>query len=177
MTYRLHNLTEVINGVLIAMNQDTPATVLLCEKPIERPVDRLPSGNSPVLSAGIIERQLIWSSFRPDDWEILVYKLTEGWEACFFRWPLHHEHAIGSSFDAVRQRAEQRIRILEARHLKGTHWRRPAAATLTEAKTPAIIVRNGNGRKPLEICEASRQRVIRKANVRCVEASKRKPWA
>ena len=121
------------------MNQDTRATVLLCEKKqIEPPVDRLPADNLPVVSAGIIQKQLIWSSFRADDWEILVYKLTEGWEACFSRWPLHHEHATGSSFDAVRKRAEQRIRILEARRLKGTHWRRPAAATLTQTKTPAV---------------------------------------
>src|SRR5688572_9415908 len=123
------------------MNQNTPATVLLCEKQIETPVDRLPARNSPSASAGIIERQLIWSSLRPDDWEILVYKLSEGrgWEVCFFRWPLHHEHATGSAFDTVRQRAEQRIRVLEARRLKGTHWRRPIAATLTQTKRPAII--------------------------------------
>lgn len=125
------------------MNEDTiPATVLLCENQIERSVDRLPSGNSPVPSAGIVERQLIWSSVRPDDWEILVYKQTEGWEVCFFRWPLHHEHASGSSFDAVRQRAEQRIRVLEARRLKGAHWQRPVAATLTETKRPAIAPRS-----------------------------------
>ena len=128
-----------LSGVLIAMENDTiPETVLLCEKQIERPVDLPRSGKATVLSTGIIERQLIWSSFRPDDWEILVYKLTEGWEACFSRWPLHHEHATGSSFDAVRKRAEQRIRILEARRLKGTHWRRPAAATLTQTKMPAV---------------------------------------
>jgi hypothetical protein len=120
------------------MNQDTPANVLLCEKHIERPVDRLPSANSPILSTGTIQRQLIWSSFRPDDWEILVYKQTEGWEVCFYRWPLHHEHATGSSFDSVRQRAEQRIRVLEARRLKGMHWQRPVATTLTEPKRPAV---------------------------------------
>ena len=106
------------------MDNDTiPETVLLCEKQIERPVDRPRSGNSSVVSPGISERQLIWSSLRPDDWEILVYKQIEGWEACFFRWPLHHEHATGSSFDSVRQRAEQRIRVLEARRLKTTQWR------------------------------------------------------
>jgi hypothetical protein len=124
------------------MNQDTPATVLFCEKQVERPVDRLPSGNSPVVSTGGIERQLIWSSFRPDDWEILVYKQTEGWEVCFFRWPLHHEHATGSSFESVRQRAEHRIRVLEARRLKGMHWQRPVAATLTETKRPAVPPRS-----------------------------------
>ena len=125
------------------MNKNTaPETILFCEKQIERPVDPPRSGNSPGLSAGVIERQLIWSSLRPDDWEILVYKQTEGWEACFFRWPLHHEHATGSSFDSVRQRAEQRIRILEARRLKGASWQRPATVILTATNTPAIVPRS-----------------------------------
>lgn len=142
MTYRLQRSHRLIDGVLISMNRDAiPETVLLCEKQIVRPVDRLPSGNSPVLSTGIIERRLIWSSLRPDDWEILVYKQTDGWEACFFRWPLHHEHATGSSFDSVRQRAEQRIRILEAGGLKGTSWQPPVAAAFT-ATRPAIIPRS-----------------------------------
>ena len=70
-----------------------------------------------------IARQLIWSSCKPDDWEVLVYKRDDLWEVCFFRWPLHHEHATGSSFNSVRQRAEQRIRTLEARGLKTTEWR------------------------------------------------------
>jgi hypothetical protein len=120
------------------MNKDTiPEVVLLREKQIERPVYLLRSGNPPVLSADIIERQLIWSSLRPNDWEILVYKQTEGWEVCFFRWPLHHEHATGPSFDAVRQRAEQKIRFLEARQLKGTNWQRPVAASCTATERPA----------------------------------------
>ena len=95
------------------MNKNIPENVLLCEKQFERPADGLRSGNAPVLSANMIERQLIWSSRKPDDWEILVYKQNECWEACFFRWPIHHEHATGSSFASVRQRAEQRIRVLE----------------------------------------------------------------
>jgi hypothetical protein len=106
------------------MNKNTiPETVLLCEKQIERTVAGLRSGNSPVLLADISERKLIWSSRKPHDWEILIYKSADRWEACFFRWPIHHEHATGSSFDSVRQRAEQRIRILEARRLKTTEWR------------------------------------------------------
>ena len=106
------------------MNKNTiPEAVLLCEKQIERRVDGQRSGNSLVLSANIIERQLIWSSHKSDDWEILIYKQTECWEACFFRWPIHHEHATGSSFNSVRQRAEQRIRILEAGRLKRAEWR------------------------------------------------------
>jgi len=105
------------------MNKDiSPESVLMCENQIERPVDRLRSGNPQLLSSATLPRQLIWSSLRADDWEILVYKRNEGWEACFFRWPLHHEHATGSSFDSVRHRAEQRIRFLESRHLKGTNW-------------------------------------------------------
>ena len=110
------------------MNENTiPETVLaalgLCEKQIERRVNE-PSSNSPVFSTNTIERQLIWSSRKPDDWEVLIYKQTEGWEACFFRWPIHHEHATGSSFNSVRQRAEQRIHILEAGGLKKAEWRR-----------------------------------------------------
>jgi len=113
--------SEVMLRVL-TMNENTiPETVLLCEKQIERRVEL--SSNSPVLPTNTIERQLIWSSRKPDDWEVLVYKHTEGWEACFFRWPIHHEHATGSSFNSVRQRAEQRIRILEAGRLKRAEWR------------------------------------------------------
>lgn len=81
------------------------------------------SGNSLVPSANMIEKRLIWSSQKAGDWEILVYKQTEGWEVCFFRWPIHHEHATGPSFDSVKQKAEQRIRVLEAGHLKFTKWR------------------------------------------------------
>ncbi len=105
------------------MNKNIPENVLLCERQIERPVDGLGLGNSPVMSANIIERQLIWSSRKPDDWEILIYKRSECWEACFFRWPIHHEHATGSSFESVKQRAEQRIRVLEAGRLMKTEWR------------------------------------------------------
>jgi len=83
----------------------------------------LPDHDSFVLPADSNGRQLIWSSRQPDDWEILVYKQPDHWEACFFRWPVHHEHASGPSFDSVRQRAEQRIRVLEALGLKTTKWR------------------------------------------------------
>jgi hypothetical protein len=108
----------------VKMNKNTiPETVLSCEKQMERTVTGLRSSDSPVLSADIIGRTLIWSSRKPDDWEILVYKYSDRWEACFFRWLIHHEHATGSSFDSVRHRAEQRIRVLEARRLKTTEWR------------------------------------------------------
>jgi len=100
-----------------------PENVLWCEKQTERPVDVPRLGNPPVMSANIIERRLIWSTRQPDDWEILIYKQNERWEACFFRWPIHHEHATGSSFDSVKKRAEQRIRVLEAGRLKKTEWR------------------------------------------------------
>ena len=54
------------------MNKNTiPEAVLLCEKQIEQSVDGQLS--SSVLSANLIERQLIWSSRKADDWEILVY--------------------------------------------------------------------------------------------------------
>jgi len=83
----------------------------------------LPDHDSFVHPADSNGRQLIWSSRQPDDWEILVYKQPDHWEACFFRWPVHHEHASGPSFDSVRQRAEQRIRVLEVQGLKTTKWR------------------------------------------------------
>jgi hypothetical protein len=77
---------------------------------------------TPLLPTDCVSRQLIWSSHKANDWEILVYKHDENWEACFFRWPLHHEHASGPSFESVKGRAEQRILFLEARRLKGTNW-------------------------------------------------------
>jgi hypothetical protein len=104
-------------------NQAISETVLLCEKHIERPTDDLRPRNSTAPSANLIEKQLIWSSRKQNDWEILVYKQGEVWDVCFFRWPIHHEHATGSSFDAVRQRAELRIRVLEADRLRATEWR------------------------------------------------------
>ena len=107
------------------MNMNTIPQTVLCEKQIEHEVDGLRSGDSLVRSANQNEKQLIWSTRKPDEWEILVYKQTAGWEACFFRWPIHHEHATGSSFDAVRLRAEQRIRFLKAGRLKNTEWRQP----------------------------------------------------
>ena len=100
-----------------------PDTVLSCENHLERRPDGLRSSNPLILSANIVERQLIWSSRKPDDWEILVYKQGEGWDACFFRWPIHHEHATGSSFDSVVRTAERRIRALEAGRLRATEWR------------------------------------------------------
>ena len=96
-----------------------PENVRSCEKKIDRQIDRPRSSDLSVRSANMIERQLIWSSRTPAEWEILVYKQGESWEACFFRWPNHHEHAAATSFASVRQRAEQRIRVLEARRLSG----------------------------------------------------------
>ena|SRR5207249_8737116 len=55
--------------------------------------------------------------------EILIYKRADLWEACFFLWAFHHEHAIGSSFDCVKNRAEDRIRILQEKKFKSAGWR------------------------------------------------------
>lgn len=90
-----------------------------CGKKVDLQFDPPRFSDSPIRSADVIEKQLIWSSRIPADWEILVYKQGERWEACFFRWPSHHEHAAGTSFASVRQRAEQRIRVLEARRQSG----------------------------------------------------------
>ena len=109
------------------MNKNTvhaQALLLNSREQLVHPTDNelLPYHDSFVLPADSNGRQLIWSSRQPDDWEILVYKQPHEWEACFFRWPVHHEHASGPSFDSVRQRAEQRIRVLEVQGLKTTKW-------------------------------------------------------
>jgi hypothetical protein len=117
------------------MNKNTLSqTVVVCEKPIEGTVNMPPFRNPPVRSTKIVERQLIWSSRKPNDWEILVYKQTEDWEACFFRWPIHHEHVMGSSFELVRQKAERRIRLLEAGRLKSAEW--PHRSVTTTSQDP-----------------------------------------
>ena len=67
-------------------------------------------------------KRLIWSGSFSPDWEILVYRKGDVWEACFFRWAIHHEHVIGSTFDGVQDRAEERIRKLEAGCLNSTTW-------------------------------------------------------
>jgi hypothetical protein len=116
-----------------------PEAVLLCEKHIEGRVARQRSGDSPFLTANMLsanttERRLIWSSSRPDNWEILVYNGSEGWEVCFFQLPLHHEHASGHSFESVRRRAEQRIRTFEAGRVRDASWRRPTVAAAGVSK-------------------------------------------
>ena len=137
-----------------------PEAVLLCEKHIEGRVARQPAGNSPFLttnrlSANTTERRLIWSSSRPDDWEILVYNGSEGWEVCFFQLPLHHEHATGHSFDSVRRRAEQRIRTLEAgTRVRDANWRRPAAAAAGVSKI------KGSLRLVRDIVEAQQSKLV-----------------
>jgi|SRR5215510_1289357 len=103
-------------------------------EPVDKPfrtIEKKPwsfQGNGLENSANVMAdqptpRQLVWSARNNDDWEILVYRYGELWEACFFRWAIHHEHVIGSSFDSVRRRVEQRIHVLEADHLKLTEWR------------------------------------------------------
>ena len=67
-------------------------------------------------------QQLVWSGSYSPDGEILVYRNGEVWEACFFRWAIHHEHVMGCSFEGVQHRAEQRIRALEAGRLNSTDW-------------------------------------------------------
>jgi hypothetical protein len=71
----------------------------------------------------VITRKLVWSFSDPDGGEILIYKRDDLWEACFFLWGIHHEHAIGSSFDRVKNRAEERIRILRKKKFESAVWR------------------------------------------------------
>ena len=93
--------------------------------------DRLVSTNAGELPAVKSTRELIWSSHKADDWEILVYNKGETWEACFFRWPIHHEHINGPSFTYVRRRAEQKICVLEAAGLKNAEWRQTIGCDAT----------------------------------------------
>ena len=81
-------------------------------------------------------RQLIWSSHKADEWEILVYNKGENWEACFFRWPIHHEHINGPSFTYVRRRAEQKICLLEAAGLKTAEWRQTIGCDAVPGSRP-----------------------------------------
>ncbi len=76
-----------------------------------------------VLPEGGPGRQLVWSGNHSGDWEILIYRNGGLWEACFFRWAIHHEHAFASSLDLVQQRVEQRIGALEAGRLKSADWK------------------------------------------------------
>ena len=67
-------------------------------------------------------RKLVWSFSDPDGGEILIYKRDDLWEACFFVWAIHHEHAIGSSFESVKSRVEERIRILKEKKFESAVW-------------------------------------------------------
>ena len=102
-----------------------------CEAQNYRMRDGLVWSNALGLPDAKSARQLIWSSYKPNDWEILVYKEGESWEACFFRWPIHHEHVNGPSFAFVRQRVEQKICVLEAAGLKTAEWRQTIDCDVT----------------------------------------------
>ena len=68
-------------------------------------------------------KHLVSSVRTDDDWEILIYKQGVVFEACFFRWAEHHEHAVGSPVEALSRYVEQRISILRSRQLKTEGWR------------------------------------------------------
>ena len=105
------------------MNTNIPACTTASENKVDRLVQRQQVKGASALPANVKGRRLVWSSRRPTDWEILVYQDGESWEVCFFRWPIHHEHATGTSFDSVKTRAEQRISAIEKRRLKTAVWR------------------------------------------------------
>ncbi len=67
-------------------------------------------------------KELVWSSSNTEGWEILIYTRGDLWEACFFLWAIHHEHAISSSFASVKIRVEERIRILKKKKFKSAVW-------------------------------------------------------
>jgi len=83
---------------------------------------RIESISSPTDEPAIL-RKLVWSFSVPDGWEILIYSRDDLWEACFFLWAIHHEHALGLSFECVKNRAEERIRILQKKEFKSLVWR------------------------------------------------------
>jgi hypothetical protein len=56
-----------------------------------------------------------WEGLYAGDWEILLYERGGGWEACFFKWDIYHEHVTGDSLDEARRAAEARIDALEGR--------------------------------------------------------------
>ena len=67
-------------------------------------------------------KHLVTSVRTADDWEILVYQQGAVFEACFFQWETHHEHAIGSPVEALNHYVEQRIEILRSRQVKTEEW-------------------------------------------------------
>jgi hypothetical protein len=71
---------------------------------------------------GVVDRKLISASHDSEDWEILVYRCGELFEACFFRWAVHHEHVCATSVELVLRLVDQRIRILQAHDLSRTSW-------------------------------------------------------
>ncbi|MCM3902338.1 MAG: hypothetical protein ND866_11575 [Pyrinomonadaceae bacterium] len=55
-----------------------------------------------------------WAGCYLLEWEILVYRQEECWEACFFNWAGHHEHVKAFSLSEARRKAKDRIEVLEA---------------------------------------------------------------
>ena len=98
--------------------------VMSSSERFERPAGTSLTPQRSLLPSGSLGRRLVISIRTDDDWEILVYRRGDVYEACFFRWAIHHEHAIGSSFEAVTQQVEQRIRSLNSRRLKSARWRK-----------------------------------------------------
>jgi hypothetical protein len=65
-----------------------------------------------------------WTGCYALDWEILVYRQEECWEACFFKGELHHEHLKARSLDDARSKAEERINSIKLNNLQSTTTRR-----------------------------------------------------
>ncbi len=105
------------------MNQNIATTAWLPPGKRNRaPNDAVRREGGILLPPQTIDKQLVWSGSYAEEWEILVYRKGDVWEACFFRWEIHHEHIIGSSFGTIYRRAEERISSLEAGGLKATNW-------------------------------------------------------
>ncbi|PWT90523.1 MAG: hypothetical protein C5B55_09620 [Blastocatellia bacterium] len=96
----------------------TPQT--LRQKNTERMQTSAAVKQTNLLPSNLARRRIVWSGRTENDWEILIYKNCEHFEACFFRWAIHHEHASGMTIDSLVQRVHQRIERLESGRLKKT---------------------------------------------------------
>src|SRR6185436_21130243 len=64
-------------------------------------------GQNSLVRSGVECGNSFCSSRQPDEWDSCL--LTNGGlGSVFFSWPIHHQHAPGSSFESVQHRAEQK---------------------------------------------------------------------
>src|SRR5215813_5410709 len=87
----------------------TPTTSPLAPPPLTRA-----RKSAPALPTATGLGRLMFAASYAIDWEILIYRRPDKhWEACFFKWNSHHEHLVGASLIEARDKAKERIRVLE----------------------------------------------------------------